>query len=109
MEASGDVGFSSIESLLLCAQPPQCSLEGMAGMDDSPMHMSRPDDMLKGYPERTHSSSGSSIDCPGRFLVPQDWLNDGNDEVDLAYFSKLPTDGALLGSPLSLMPPWLRQ
>ncbi|KAL3140178.1 hypothetical protein ABBQ38_004454 [Trebouxia sp. C0009 RCD-2024] len=109
VEASGDAGFSSIESLLLCAQQPQCSLEEMADVHDSPVHMDRSDYMLKGYTDRTHSSSGSSIDCPGRFLVPQDWLIDGNDEVDLAYFSKLPNDDAMLSLPLPLMSPSLQQ
>ncbi|KAL3153912.1 hypothetical protein ABBQ32_013476 [Trebouxia sp. C0010 RCD-2024] len=104
----GDAGFSSIDSFLLCAQQPQCSLEEMPDIHDKAVHVDRSDYTLKGYTERTHSSSGSSIDCPGRLLVPQDWLIDGNDEVDLAYFSKLPNDDSVLGLPLPLLPPSLR-
>ena len=117
MESStpGDVDFAGIDLLLHGGQQAECKLEEVAVMDDSTsngkntssVHIERPDDMLEGCTGRTHSSSGSTTDCPGLCLVPKDWLIDGNDEVDLAYFSTVSGDDSMLGLALPLMPPSL--
>ena len=111
-----EVDFSAIDTLLLCdRQQAQCKLEQPAVMDDSTSSFrdassaNGPDNMLEGCTERTHSSSGSSIECPGCFLVPTDWLNDQpGDEVDLDYFSTISTEDSTLGLTLPFMPPSLQ-
>ena len=112
----GETEFSGMESLLLGgSQQAECNLGQLAVMDDIKSNhkdkilMKAPDDTLEGCTERTHSSSGSSIDCPGRFLVPKDWFLDGSDEVDLDCFSTVSNDGSMLGLALLLMPPSLLQ
>ena len=112
----GEGIFSGIESLLLCddGQQSECKMEQFAVMDNSQSNtkgailLNGPDDMLQGCTERTHSSSESSFDCPGRFLVPNDWLIEGSDEVDLNCFSIGPNDNYILGPALPLMPPLLQ-
>ena len=70
-------------------------------------HMQEPDGLLAACTERAHSSSGSSIDCLGLFLVPDDWLTDSIDEIDLACCPPVPNSSCLLGLVLPLMPPSL--
>ena len=112
----GEADFSGMESLLLGgSQQAECKLEQLAVMDDNKSNikdrslLKAPTNMPDGCTERTHSSSGSSIDCPGRLLVPKDWLLDGSDELDLDYFSTVSNDDSMLGLALPLMPPSLLQ
>lgn len=102
--------FCGVESLLLCSQQAECNEEQVPVMGDceskssiqgaSSVYRDTPDDMLEECSERTRSSSGSSLDCPGLSFVPKDWLIDSNDEVDLGFFSAVPSGGMMLGLPL---------
>lgn len=110
----GEGDFSGINSLLLCnGQQTECKLEQLAAMDDSKSNIqdaslvNQSDDM-EVCTEQTHSSIKSTFDCPGRFLVPNDWLTDGSDEVGLDYFSMVSNDNSMLGLALPLMPPSLQ-
>lgn len=113
MESSTPVedNFCGVESLLLCSQQVECNKEQVPVMGHceskssiegtTSVYRDTPDDMLEECSERTHSSSGSSLDCPGLSFVPKDWLIDSNDEVDLGFFSAVPSDGIMLGLPLT--------
>ena len=73
----------------------------LAGLDDES------DSMMAESSQRAHSSSGSSLDCPGVCFVPNDWLTDSSDEVELACFTTLPASSCMPPSALPLMPPSL--
>lgn len=80
---------------------------GSGHMDEGSGHVDEADGMLAACTERAHSSSGSSIDCLGLFLVPDDWLTDSIDEVDLACCPPVPNSSCVPGLVLPLMPPSL--